>query len=512
MHCKRICEEMSFLFWFFLNEAVLLSVLQEVEMTSTSTWSRQEVEWSRERQVGPYGHGPGEIVRDRQRCRHQMHRYISNPARGCGPDRANPDRGAQRRGLDAARSGPNSEGLDCCSHMPSTLIWATPACFLNSALLILNLNALLIRSQKKRAKQQQSEPNERTTTALLFSGMMKNWTCTQWNALRQNLLAELVHAGEWSSDRVNRQAFRGHPVVLGKPMPRSGRRPCNHHRHPARQPSVVPAGASADCRSSTIRRTCGLTWPWWCCPVRLVPPTLWCTSLSPNGWCNGGRASPSRTTHPWSLRGCSCRSPVPCTTFGRLAWRSFLLFERADHSTDGACLSGAWSRWLVLAAGSCQSIPLQRQTYHPGSFSWRSLWKGWWLRFHFLPEFQGRKSSSELAFPDPSGKSGTIWKTTPSPWGEPDRALPRRNKPSTCRNRRRSVRPCGPLVSWNRNASGVSDERRASCLPRETQRPCRCQHFVQARSNGGEFLLENWVGWPLSKRSHPSVEPRHTWF
>ena len=33
--------------------------------------------------------------------------YISNPARRCGLDRANPDRGAQRRGLDAARSSPN---------------------------------------------------------------------------------------------------------------------------------------------------------------------------------------------------------------------------------------------------------------------------------------------------------------------------------------------------------------------------------------------------------------------
>ena len=33
--------------------------------------------------------------------------YISNPARGCGLHRANPDRGAQRRGLDAARSSPN---------------------------------------------------------------------------------------------------------------------------------------------------------------------------------------------------------------------------------------------------------------------------------------------------------------------------------------------------------------------------------------------------------------------
>ena len=33
--------------------------------------------------------------------------YISNPAWGCGQDRANPDRGVQRLGLDAARSSPN---------------------------------------------------------------------------------------------------------------------------------------------------------------------------------------------------------------------------------------------------------------------------------------------------------------------------------------------------------------------------------------------------------------------
>ena len=42
---------------------------------------------------------------------------ISNPARGSGLDRANPDRGAQRRsGCSPVQ--PKSEGLDWCSHMP----------------------------------------------------------------------------------------------------------------------------------------------------------------------------------------------------------------------------------------------------------------------------------------------------------------------------------------------------------------------------------------------------------
>ena len=58
---------------------------------------------------------------------------ISNPARGCGLDRANPDRGAQRRGLDATRSSPNPRAWIApatCTLLTdlnvARIIWCTP--------------------------------------------------------------------------------------------------------------------------------------------------------------------------------------------------------------------------------------------------------------------------------------------------------------------------------------------------------------------------------------------------
>ena len=61
---------------------------------------------------------------------------ISNQARGCGLDRANPDRGAQRRGLDAGPAQIRGLGL-LFPHAPATctlltdlnvarIIWCTP--------------------------------------------------------------------------------------------------------------------------------------------------------------------------------------------------------------------------------------------------------------------------------------------------------------------------------------------------------------------------------------------------